>query len=302
MSSKILSGISIRFIPVGVLVSIVLFSFSLSVFAFEEWVHYVPHTSQVELSYGEEAGTSYVNVVIEFPSSGYNVSNWGIPRIDGNMISVDAEVWDWTGLDLQVITYVSNDYNLGNLSAGKYLFVFKAWESPVKNFTFIILEEFSYRRIFEEDLVQISDSIEQIVGIEITDYFDFIETAVIEIEYTTELSDPEKISWQDSVEHSLESKWYIKHVSRNMIFTIPEKTPPWPGFAIGELLVRFVETSYFDLNTDGVINMADISIVAMAFGTIPDDLNWNEMTDLDKNGEINIIDVSMVALDYGKTV
>jgi len=138
MSSKIFSGILTRSIQVGMLVSIVLFSFSLRVDAFEQWVSYVPSANHVELSYREEAGISYVNVMIEFPSSGYNVSNWGTPRMVGNTISVDAEIWDWTGLDLQVITHISNDYNLGNLSAGKYLFVFVAWESPVKSISFIV--------------------------------------------------------------------------------------------------------------------------------------------------------------------
>jgi len=135
MSSKILFTSSIR---AGMLISIILFSFSLSVVAFEQWVSYVPSANHVELSYWEEAGISYVNVLIEFPSSGYNVSNWGTLRIEGNTISASAEVWDWTGLDLQVITYVSNDYNLGNLSTGKYLFVFGAWESPVRSISFIV--------------------------------------------------------------------------------------------------------------------------------------------------------------------
>ena len=138
MSGKMLSGIFTRSIRLGMLVSIILLSFSLSVVAFEEWVPYVPSARQVKLSHWEEAGISYVTVSIEFPSSGYNVSNWGTLRTIENTISVDAEVWDWTGFDLQVITYVSNDYNLGNLSAGKYLFVFEAWESAVKSISFIV--------------------------------------------------------------------------------------------------------------------------------------------------------------------
>jgi uncharacterized protein YvpB len=73
------------------------------------------------------------------------------------------------------------------------------------------------------------------------------------------------------------------------------------GGSINDTVVipEFLET---DLNNDGTVNILDISIVAMAFGTKPSDENWNETADMDKNEEVNIIDVSIVALDYGKTV
>lgn len=57
-----------------------------------------------------------------------------------------------------------------------------------------------------------------------------------------------------------------------------------------------------DLNGDGRVNIQDITIVAVAYGSKPEDQKWNEMADLDKNGQINIIDVTMVAKDYGRTV
>jgi len=56
-----------------------------------------------------------------------------------------------------------------------------------------------------------------------------------------------------------------------------------------------------DLNNDGVVNIIDISIVAKAFGSKPEDPNWNAIADIDKNGIINILDVSKVAKDFGKT-
>lgn len=57
-----------------------------------------------------------------------------------------------------------------------------------------------------------------------------------------------------------------------------------------------------DLNKDGAVNILDISIVAMAFGTQEGDENYNSIADLDGNKEINIVDVSIVARDFGKTV
>jgi len=57
-----------------------------------------------------------------------------------------------------------------------------------------------------------------------------------------------------------------------------------------------------DFDRDGTVNIVDISIVAIAFGTKEGDENYNVLADLDENSEVNIIDVSIAALDYGKTV
>jgi hypothetical protein len=60
---------------------------------------------------------------------------------------------------------------------------------------------------------------------------------------------------------------------------------------------------YFaDLNDDGVINIIDIAIVARAFGSKPEDANWNPEADLNGDGVVNIVDVAMVAREFRKTV
>jgi parallel beta-helix repeat protein len=56
-----------------------------------------------------------------------------------------------------------------------------------------------------------------------------------------------------------------------------------------------------DLNHDGIVNILDISIIAIAFGSTPGDPHWNETADLNNDQLINILDISMVAKDYGKT-
>jgi endoglucanase len=56
-----------------------------------------------------------------------------------------------------------------------------------------------------------------------------------------------------------------------------------------------------DLNKDGRVNIQDITMVAVAFGSKPGDADWNVIADLDKNGVVNILDITMVAKDYGKT-
>ena len=39
----------------------------------------------------------------------------------------------------------------------------------------------------------------------------------------------------------------------------------------------------------------------MAFGSHPEDPNWNIVADLNKDNIVSILDISIVALDYGKT-
>lgn len=106
----------------------------------EKWVPYVPRESDVELYYCMKYGVSYVNVSIMFPTSGFNVSDWGILVWDENSISVDAEIWRWTGVSFPVVTMKEHAYNLGVLRPGEYNFTFMAWGYPVKSITFRIVE------------------------------------------------------------------------------------------------------------------------------------------------------------------
>jgi hypothetical protein len=62
------------------------------------------------------------------------------------------------------------------------------------------------------------------------------------------------------------------------------------------------ETFPTDLNRDGKVDIQDITIVGVAYGSRTGASNWNVLADLDKNGIINILDIAAVAKDYGKTV
>ncbi len=57
-----------------------------------------------------------------------------------------------------------------------------------------------------------------------------------------------------------------------------------------------------DLNKDGKVNIADIALVAQAFGSYPGHPRWNPICDIKRNSAIDMVDPAMVAKDYGKTV
>ena len=56
-----------------------------------------------------------------------------------------------------------------------------------------------------------------------------------------------------------------------------------------------------DLNKDGIVNIIDISTVALAFGTELGDDDWNVIADLNNDEIVNILDIATVAIDFGKT-
>jgi hypothetical protein len=60
--------------------------------------------------------------------------------------------------------------------------------------------------------------------------------------------------------------------------------------------------SFVDLNSDGIINILDIFIVAKAFGSKSGDPEWNAVADLNNDSTVNILDIFAVAWDYGKTI
>jgi len=57
-----------------------------------------------------------------------------------------------------------------------------------------------------------------------------------------------------------------------------------------------------DLNSDGVVDINDIAIIAIAFGSEQGQDNWNAIADVDKNGLIDILDISKIAVDFGHTL
>lgn len=53
-----------------------------------------------------------------------------------------------------------------------------------------------------------------------------------------------------------------------------------------------------DINQDGKVNILDLALVALAWGSSPGHPRWDPRCDLDGNGIINIIDLTLVAREY----
>jgi len=60
------------------------------------------------------------------------------------------------------------------------------------------------------------------------------------------------------------------------------------------------ETIMGDVTGDGQVNILDISLVAIAFGTRPEDTRWNPNADINDDNIINILDISTVAIHFGE--
>lgn len=57
-----------------------------------------------------------------------------------------------------------------------------------------------------------------------------------------------------------------------------------------------------DLNFDGIINIYDVFIALMAYGSYPGHPKWNPFADMNNDGTVNIFDIILMARKIGKTV
>ena len=54
-----------------------------------------------------------------------------------------------------------------------------------------------------------------------------------------------------------------------------------------------------DINKDGVVDSADLLILAAAYGSTPGDIRWNVDADLNKDGVVNLLDLIVLSNDWG---
>ena len=55
------------------------------------------------------------------------------------------------------------------------------------------------------------------------------------------------------------------------------------------------------INNDEVVDIYDVVIVSIAFGSEPGDPNWNQAADINNDGIVDIYDVVIVASVFGKS-
>lgn len=57
-----------------------------------------------------------------------------------------------------------------------------------------------------------------------------------------------------------------------------------------------------DLNEDGTVNIVDVTIFAISFGSFPGHERWNARSDLDDNGIVNVLDGVVIARCYNMCI
>jgi len=62
----------------------------------------------------------------------------------------------------------------------------------------------------------------------------------------------------------------------------------------------FRNVNPYDLNLDGKVDVLDVAIVGLAFGSYPGHPRWNPVADVDNDGFVTIIDVTLVAEHFGE--
>lgn len=74
------------------------------------------------------------------------------------------------------------------------------------------------------------------------------------------------------------------------------------GTPVSSEAVYFTVSMEPDLNGDGVVDIADITIAAAAYGSTPDDANWNPKADFAPvKGRIDLFDLVSILSHYGET-
>jgi hypothetical protein len=99
--------------------------------------------------------------------------------------------------------------------------------------------------------------------------------------------------------------WDTKNVPPCHNYTISAEAVPVPyetdltdnTFTNGTIKVRLMG----DVNDDGHVDMTDIGLICLAFGSHPAHARWNPEADLSQDNKIDMLDIGFAALNYGKS-
>ncbi len=105
------------------------------------------------------------------------------------------------------------------------------------------------------------------------------------------------VSLQETIQYMNISK--VDYVASSFMYRDLLQQNDFYLYSMDEMTMTFLG----DVNCDFIVNMLDLSIIAEAFGSEPEDPEWNEISDTaEPYGEINIIDVCIAAWEFGKTL
>jgi hypothetical protein len=375
----------------------------------QEWVPYIPAEENVELRHWVANGVSHVNVSITFPHTEFNVSDWGTPIMVGNSISVDAQIWEWTGPTMPVVTIKQHTYELGFLSPGEYNFTFMVWGQIIKSLKFEIVRDIAIVNVwpkknivpqglsFEYDAPWLPAPIPPrktlgLIIVNVTNKGDFTEIFNLTVYEGLEPAPIYIERWPDPDGNISDMFWrrgdanrdgyvdyydvcVVKHfygwtgppgknpadvtcdgivdtrdlmlISMNFNLTI------WDHFHLSKIfqdyaVVRLNSTDYKfigfrwnttetsfgnytfsayawlvpeetntennafkdgwiyvagvgDINVDEIVDIFDVVLVALAFGSSPPDPNYNPNADINDDCIIDIFDITIIAIYFGRT-
>ena len=141
--------------------------------------------------------------------------------------------------------------------------------------------------------------------------------------------------WIKALDHAPNPKWevndYAGYVWLNVTYSIPITTAPPETIATlifyvqgkGSTPLEFVSSELldsnglpishettggffknfnrYDVNQDGIVDIIDAGIVALAFGSDPSKPNWNPKADVNSNGFVDIFDIVLITIHFGET-
>ena len=83
-------------------------------------------------------------------------------------------------------------------------------------------------------------------------------------------------------------------------------TGTFNGPSIGDLApdegVVYLNPLLGDTDGNGEVDIFDVVLIAMAFGSTPIDVNWNQAADLNNDSIVDIFDVVLLTQNFGKTI
>lgn len=129
-----------------------------------------------------------------------------------------------------------------------------------------------------------------------------VVTATDDIYYM--YSPDEGVTWSDSFQFTTDSYddiWPSVIQSRRMrmwvVWTSDRADQPdWGNYDI------YVRTSLVgDVNEDGIVNVIDITIVSVAYGSFEVDPDYNPQADLNADGIVDMWDLTAVGMNLGAT-